>query len=159
MVWFSCVLGCMNLGRPCCRPRRQQHRANPHVDCRQDRRGRSPHASALHTTQALPQDLCSRDDREPIHELPPTNSSTRCASHFYPSETCMPAVVLRSLSCSQHSELLFLLQHHFFPCSSKSSPIAPLSRLRSAACILSSTCSSNSSLLVRLTPVSLGLGG
>ncbi|KAI0278017.1 hypothetical protein BGY98DRAFT_976409, partial [Russula aff. rugulosa BPL654] len=42
----------------------------------------------------------------------------------------------------KHSELLFLLQHHFFPCSSKGSPTVPLSRLRSAACILSSTCSS-----------------
>jgi hypothetical protein len=27
----------------------------------------------------------------------------------------MPAVVLKSLSCSQHSELILLLQHPFFP--------------------------------------------
>jgi len=27
----------------------------------------------------------------------------------------MPAVVLKSLPCSQHSELLLLLQHHLFP--------------------------------------------
>jgi hypothetical protein len=27
----------------------------------------------------------------------------------------MPAVVLKSLSCSQHSELILLLQHQFFP--------------------------------------------
>jgi hypothetical protein len=27
----------------------------------------------------------------------------------------MPAVVLKSLSCSQHSELLLLLRHHLFP--------------------------------------------
>jgi hypothetical protein len=27
----------------------------------------------------------------------------------------MPAVVLKSLSCSQHSELLLLLHHHLFP--------------------------------------------
>ncbi|KAF8496000.1 hypothetical protein F5888DRAFT_1708473 [Russula emetica] len=27
----------------------------------------------------------------------------------------MPTVVLKSLSCSQHSELLLLLQHHLFP--------------------------------------------
>src|SRR6266699_2430609 len=44
------------------------------------------------------------------------NSSARCVSSpLYPSETCMPAVVLKSLSCSQHSELLILLQHHLFP--------------------------------------------
>jgi hypothetical protein len=29
--------------------------------------------------------------------------------------TCMPAVALKRLSCSQHSELLLLLQHHLFP--------------------------------------------
>jgi hypothetical protein len=27
----------------------------------------------------------------------------------------MPAVVLKSLSCSQHSELILLLQHQYFP--------------------------------------------
>ncbi|KAF8495978.1 hypothetical protein F5888DRAFT_1708057 [Russula emetica] len=27
----------------------------------------------------------------------------------------MPAVVLKSLSCSQHSEFILLLQHHLFP--------------------------------------------
>ena len=34
---------------------------------------------------------------------------------LYPSETCMPVLVLKSLSSSRHSELLLLLQHHLFP--------------------------------------------
>ena len=38
----------------------------------------------------------------------------------------MPAVVLKSLSCLQHSVLLLLLQHNHFPCSSKRSPGALL---------------------------------
>jgi hypothetical protein len=43
-----------------------------------------------------------------------TNSSARCASpSLYLSKTCMITVVLKP-SCSQHPELLFLLQHHLF---------------------------------------------
>jgi hypothetical protein len=38
-----------------------------------------------------------------------------CLSSALPSDICIPAVVLKSLSCSQHSELLLLLQHHLFP--------------------------------------------
>ena len=38
----------------------------------------------------------------------------------------MPAVVLKSLSCLQHSVLLLLLQHNHFPRSSKRSPGALL---------------------------------
>ena len=41
----------------------------------------------------------------------------------------MPTTALKSLSCPQHSELLIILQHRFFPCSSKHSPSTPLSRL------------------------------
>jgi hypothetical protein len=38
-----------------------------------------------------------------------------CLSSPYPSETCMLAVVLKSISCSQHSELLLYFQGHLFP--------------------------------------------
>jgi hypothetical protein len=34
----------------------------------------------------------------------------------------MPAIVLKSLSCSQHSELLLLLQRHLFPLLLKTLP-------------------------------------
>jgi Guanine nucleotide exchange factor in Golgi transport N-terminal len=59
------------------------------------------------------EDLCSRADRERTHGL--TSSSARCASPpLYLSEICIPAVVLKSLSWSQHSEPLLLLQNHLF---------------------------------------------
>ena len=47
-----------------------------------------------------------------------------CLSSHLPSETCMRAVVLKPLSCSQHPELLPILQHHLLP------PLAPQNALR-----------------------------
>ena len=59
-----------------------------------------------------------------------TNSSTRCVSPLlYPPETSIPVVVLKSLSCSQHFELLLYENSTSSPCSSKRSLSAPLSRL------------------------------
>jgi hypothetical protein len=71
----------------------------------------------------------------------------------------MPAVVLKSLSCSQHSELLLYSDYNTTssPCSSKHSPSAPLSRLPSAAPVLSSSYSTNFSELETETEIILML--
>jgi len=51
---------------------------------------------------------------ERTHELPRTLPHG-VSLPLYPSETCMLAVVLKSLPCSQYSELLLPLQHHLSP--------------------------------------------
>ena len=72
------------------------------------------------------------------------NSLVRCVSlPVCPSATCVPAVVLKSLSGARHSELLVLLQHHSYP-APQNALRSPLSRFRSAALVSSSSCSCNS---------------
>ena len=96
---------------------------------------------------------------------------------LYPSKTCMPVLVLKSLSSSRHSELLLLLQHHLFPLllktlSERSAfPLLLRWHVLSFSC---STCTFSSkleteakvilTLLIKLIcgktdPVSPGLGG
>jgi hypothetical protein len=81
-----------------------------------------------------PQDHSSRADRERTHEL----FREVCLSPpLYPSETCMPTVVLKSLSCSEHSEHPLHANPASSPCSSIRSPSAPLSAcpLRYPCCL------------------------
>ena len=61
----------------------------------------------------------------------------------------MQLVVLKALSCLQHSELLPILH-----CSSRRTPSAPLSRLPSVAPVLFPSCSSNSPPSSRRRPES-----
>src|SRR5216684_3543957 len=100
------------------------------------------------------------------------NSSTRCVSFpGSPSETPLHDPHIHSIP-SSYSYYNTTFSHY----SLKHSPSAPLSRLRSVAPVLSSSYSSNSppssrrrlrfsslsssnSLVVRMRPVSLGLGG
>jgi hypothetical protein len=103
------------------------------------------------------------------------SSARRVSPPLHPSETCMPTVVLKSLSCSQHSELLLLLQHYLFPLLLKTlseHSAFPLAlrgtrvvllllkqfsfELKTEAEVIPN---SSKSLLARLTPASLGLGG
>ena len=85
------------------------------------------------STTAATTDGCSRADRDTnCHEL----FREVCLSPLYPSETCVPAVLLKSLSCSQHSELLVSLQHHLFPCSSKRSPSSTFPLARCVTCVV-----------------------
>ena len=71
---------------------------------------------------------------------------------LHPSETCMPAVILKSFSCSQHSKALLLLPPYPSPLLLKTN--APLSYLPSTAPVLFSSYSSNSSLSSRQMPKS-----
>jgi hypothetical protein len=111
-----------------------------HVHRRQGRRGRSPHARlSVTTTQAIRPTaqgafaILEGGERQRFIQLEHLQTfaleltknvltnyhqlfcKARCASPpFYLSETYMPAVVFKSPSCSQHSGLLLLLQHHLF---------------------------------------------
>ena len=67
-------------------------------------------ASAVPAARTSPQDVCARTNREHTDEL----------SRYFPQGACLFQLtpcwaVLTSLSCSQHPELLLLLQHHLSP--------------------------------------------
>jgi hypothetical protein len=66
------------------------------------------------TTRIPPQDVCSRADREHTHELPRILPQGASLLPFtYPRPVCQQCS--QCLSCSQHSELFRLSQHHPSP--------------------------------------------
>ena len=71
---------------------------------------------------------------------------------LHPSETCMPAVILKSFSCSQHSKALLLLPPHPSSLLLKTSTL--LSHLPPVAPVLFSSYSSNSPPSSRRMPKS-----